>query len=59
MERDCVPTADKPAYDLSVKESLLSRRRRLEEQLLDINTAIEALETHPEIEQILTLLAKV
>ena len=43
----------------SVMETLKRKRQQTEEKLSDINAAIEALQAHPEVEQILTLLGKV
>lgn len=43
----------------SVIEGLYSRKKGLEAQLADVNAAINALEQHPEVADVLTLLGKV
>lgn len=43
----------------NVLVSLKNNKRKLEEELKQLNEAIQALEDHPEIEHVLSLLAKV
>ena len=50
------------AYDVdrmpTAREQLDSKKKRLEAQLLDVNEAIKALDDHPDVEKVLTLVGR-
>ena len=57
----CVPEAPRELRDRqpTVEERLLDRKMRLEGDLKDINAALEALHSNPEILKVLCLISKV
>lgn len=42
----------------SAREQLNSRKKRLEQELEDVNAAIQALDENPEVEKVLTLVGR-
>lgn len=56
---DCeTPNMPKQAISPTIQNNLLSRKKRLEEDLANVNAALKALEENPKMLEVLELLAK-
>lgn len=55
---DIQPMETKPCESPSPLETFKRQRKQLEEKLLNVNRAIEALEANPEVTKVLELIAR-
>ena len=42
----------------TINDKLVSKKRRLESELADVNAALDALQEHPEVAKVLSLVSK-
>ena len=55
---DCSPKSIACDVETTITDKLTNKKRRLESQLAETNAALEALQNHPDVAKVLTLVGR-